>query len=143
MRNIQKFFIKNGILLLISIIMFNSCLFTEKVNTYYKDNEKIKTVRKDYVMINSFIQTFNETNTLKFSKFSGIYTLYTLNVRQKSKIKLKYKVNTETGKLKLVLVPENINIHLNGDIEGSFSDISPIFEILDKGELSNDLYMAL
>lgn len=113
----NKVFVGISIVFLISIV--NGCGVIVKNEKHdnskkieeYNDNSKIEQNREDYTFIDRS-RSMNSNNKIdcKYSGFSGIWTIWILNVKEDSDVTINYDSKVNSGDCKLVLVKPETDI---------------------------------
>lgn len=108
--------LKSFILIFISIIITSSligCSADNEKNDIYDDNERIAQAGDSFSFYKRIGETSDKKADLKYSRFSGVQTIWAIETDGNSDINITYDSLVSSGKFKVVLVTpdkEVINI---------------------------------
>lgn len=118
----------------IGIILIFLCLIALAGcnNTYqksiYSDNSKIVQSGDSYSFKTRIGNQIDNNMDVQFSVFNGMQTIWTIDIKQNSKMKINYISKIDSGKFKVVLVTPDkkiINILENSKESSDILDIPP------------------
>ncbi len=108
-----------GFFLLLLLVTFNGCTLDTGKADIYNDNEKIARDGDNYTYVGRNESGSKNEITVKYGKFSGAETIWTIESEGNSEVIIKYDSKVESGDFKGVLI--NPQKHIEDILVGTES----------------------